>query len=380
MSRLDLVIDTISKKNPRHGKKIKENLMNMDAIFYDKAELFLKDYETFVKKEGKELEFGVDSYLKMINDMMYEQVQFFDTGEYSCKSFEEAYEKVYNNPAIMEYYMHGLLMSQFLWRHHYSILKYFTSTLTNYKGKVGSYLEVGGGHGLYLSEAIKIFGEDKYYSLVDISESSISLAKNFLHNSNIEYLLQDITKYKVEKPFDLITIGEVIEHLEDPLDLLKKIGHVLSPNGRIFLTAPANAPAIDHIYLFKNIDEIISLIEEAGYIVEDYITTCSEKISRKEAEAKKIPIMFAGFIKKNNNMDNTKVLDEVITIFKDVIDEDDMNLTIDSTPEDVEGWDSLTNIRIIVAIERKFNIKFTASEVDRFNSIKEVVNTVTSKV
>ena len=63
------------------------------------------------------------------------------------------------------------------------------------------------------------------------------------------------------------------------------------------------------------------------------------------------------------NMQNEALLEQVQDIFRDVLDDEEVVLTAESTAEDVEGWDSLTHIQLIVAIEKHFKIKFTSREI-----------------
>jgi 2-polyprenyl-3-methyl-5-hydroxy-6-metoxy-1,4-benzoquinol methylase len=134
--------------------------------------------------------------------------------------------------------------------------------------------------------------------MIDISESSLKLARGILKNHNINYCLKNIFEFNAEKKYDFISIGEVLEHVENPLLLLKKIYSTLSFNGVCFLTTPINSPMIDHIYLFKNEDEIRDIISNAGFqiLLEKIVIT--EKISSEKAYKFKAPIMYAAFIKK----------------------------------------------------------------------------------
>lgn len=248
---LDTILDKIEAKNARHGKKLRANLQGFSDEFYQEANTFFSKYKAFSEKEGLGLDFGIDSYLNVVSDTMYEQIRFMQSGEYSCKSFDDAYERVYNNPDVMKYYMHGLLMTQFLWVHHYDILQFFRKSLNSVKRPQNKYLEIGGGHGLYLDEAIRIFGTKLDYHMVDISESSLEMAKNFVEAKDVKFMLQDIYEYNVDTKYDFITMGEVLEHVEKPVELMEQIHRLLNDDGYSFITTPANAPAIDHIYLLK---------------------------------------------------------------------------------------------------------------------------------
>jgi hypothetical protein len=63
---------------------------------------------------------------------------------------------------------------------------------------------------------------------------------------------------------------EVLEHLDCPLNILKKTYALLHDEGRLFITTCANCPAIDHVYLYENVGHIRKEIQEAGFnIVSD---------------------------------------------------------------------------------------------------------------
>ena len=70
--------------------------------------------------------------------------------------------------------------------------------------------------------------------------------------------------------------------------------------------------------------------------------------------------------------DSTGILQEVSGIFKDILDDDDVQVTETSTADDIEEWDSLTHIQLIVAIEKHFKIRFTAAEINNFQNVGEM--------
>jgi acyl carrier protein len=79
-------------------------------------------------------------------------------------------------------------------------------------------------------------------------------------------------------------------------------------------------------------------------------------------------------------MDQSQLLKEVNDIFKDVLDEDSIVLTRETVADDVEDWDSLTHISIIVAIEKHFNIKFTSLEIQNFEDVGAMCDSISEKL
>jgi 2-polyprenyl-3-methyl-5-hydroxy-6-metoxy-1,4-benzoquinol methylase len=234
----------------------------------------------------------------MIADINSETVEFVRTGKYTSSTFEEVNKRVYGRPETMEYYMHGLIMSQFLWKHHYQILDYFINTLPQYKEQTKSYLEIGAGHGLYLSKALEILNNDTTFTVVDISETSIDLAKRFTDDKRINFNVKDIFDFNEKEKYDFITLGEVMEHVEDPLKLLIKLHGLLSDDGILYITTPTNAPTIDHIYLFNNVQEIRDLLNKAGFTIVSEMPFLAEDVSMEKAEKFKITILYGAFLKK----------------------------------------------------------------------------------
>jgi len=66
-------------------------------------------------------------------------------------------------------------------------------------------------------------------------------------------------------------------------------------------------------------------------------------------------------------------------IFRDVFDDEKMEISAEMTADDHEDWDSLTQIQLIVATERKFNIKFSTDEVIKLKNVGEFAALIGSK-
>lgn len=293
---LQKVLSLIESRNVLHYKKVRETQERFGQDYFDRAEQFLKHYNNLLANNNHDLEYAVECYFKMLDDFMYAQVDFLRTGKYMNTSFDEVNKAFYNNPEKAEYYMQGLLLSQFLWFHHYSIFSYFITQLGKYNLKGGIYLEIGGGHGLYIRNAINILTEFKEFDLIDISQTSIDLAKKINDSDKINYITGDVFDFHPEREYNFISMCEVLEHVEDPLALLQKLNTLLSKDGLAYITTPTNAPTIDHIYLFNNTTEIVELINRAGFKVLTQIEVPAENVSVEKAHQNKICVMYGAFI------------------------------------------------------------------------------------
>ncbi len=297
---LELILDKIKEKNPNHYSKLESNLKDYDDSFKKSANCFFDKYVIYLKKNDIKLDFGIECYLHMITDMIEERVNFIREGKYSNNSFEDVEKRIYGNPKIMTYHMHGLVLAQYLWFDQYERILFFTENLKKYCSKSTKYLEIGGGHGLYVNQAIDLLQEIEQFDLVDISQSSLDLAKGIINNKKVNFYLKNIFDFTENQKYDFVTMGEVLEHVENPLSLLSKIGAFLKENGTCFITTPINAPMIDHIYLFNNANEIKDLFNKAGFEIIEEKIVISEKLTQKQAAKFKVPIMYAAFLKKKN--------------------------------------------------------------------------------
>lgn len=72
-------------------------------------------------------------------------------------------------------------------------------------------------------------------------------------------------------------------------------------------------------------------------------------------------------------MEYNEILKQVNDIFIDVLDNEDIKLQPSTTANDVEEWDSLNHIQLIVAIEKHFKVRFTSNEINSWNNVGEMV-------
>ncbi len=63
----------------------------------------------------------------------------------------------------------------------------------------------------------------------------------------------------------------------------------------------------------------------------------------------------------------------IIPIFRDVFDDDALEIGPETTADDVEGWDSLSHIRLIVSVEKALGLKFSSAEVGALKNVGDFV-------
>jgi len=63
-------------------------------------------------------------------------------------------------------------------------------------------------------------------------------------------------------------------------------------------------------------------------------------------------------------------------IFRDVFDDDELIIEANTTANDIDGWDSLTHIRLVITIEKAFDLRFTAAEISELENVGEMVELI----
>ena len=79
-------------------------------------------------------------------------------------------------------------------------------------------------------------------------------------------------------------------------------------------------------------------------------------------------------------MEKAEIFSKLHEIFKDVFDLDELELTDETSANDIEEWDSLSHIQLIVAIEKAFGIKFTSLEIMKWRNVGEMVTSMLEKL
>jgi len=75
-------------------------------------------------------------------------------------------------------------------------------------------------------------------------------------------------------------------------------------------------------------------------------------------------------------MDDPEIYARLTSIFEDVFDEESIKVTPQLSAKDVDGWDSLAHIRLMLTVEKAFKIKFATSEIGKLENVGDLVKLI----
>jgi acyl carrier protein len=79
-------------------------------------------------------------------------------------------------------------------------------------------------------------------------------------------------------------------------------------------------------------------------------------------------------------VERQEILSQVQDIFRDHLEDDSIVLADETTANDVEGWDSLMHLQLIVAIENRLKVKFTSKEILQWKNVGEMVSSIVKRL
>ena len=79
-------------------------------------------------------------------------------------------------------------------------------------------------------------------------------------------------------------------------------------------------------------------------------------------------------------MTHDEIMDKVRRIFREVFDDDTLEVNDSTNSSDIEDWDSLEHITLVVAMENEFGLKFDLKEVNKLANVGEMVDLIASKL
>ena len=74
-----------------------------------------------------------------------------------------------------------------------------------------------------------------------------------------------------------------------------------------------------------------------------------------------------------------EISQKLTDIFRDVFDDESISLSRQTTARDIEDWDSLAQISLLVAIEKEYDIKFLLAEIDGLSNVGHMMDLIDKK-
>jgi acyl carrier protein len=74
------------------------------------------------------------------------------------------------------------------------------------------------------------------------------------------------------------------------------------------------------------------------------------------------------------------ISEQLTKVFREVFDDDTITLGAQTTADDIDGWDSMSHINLIIAIEIAFGIEFSNEEIRSFNNVGDMQKCIESKI
>ena len=298
-SRITTLLAAIAERHPLHKPFLDRALAYLTAGEVERLDLIL----AYLLEKGRALAYVVDCYMTVLEDMTSEQMYFFRHGEYRHKTYAEVADSVYDNPDYMDRYMYGLALTAFLWPNHVEIARFFERTLPT--GRRGRYLEVGPGHGYFMAIAATRGAFDELVG-IDISAASIAQTRAMLERfapeaaARADLRVGDFHAATELEPesFDAAVMGEVIEHVEDAPGFLRRLHELVRDDAYVCVTTGINAPAIDHLYLWRTTDELEAMIAECGFRIRESLHLPYEGRTLEQSRKQKLPIRVAYVLEK----------------------------------------------------------------------------------
>lgn len=252
--------------------EISFNMHSRDLAAYDKA---------------------IEAFIEFSYDFLRLQVELEATGRYKHQTFSKVAEAVYLDTSLMQHsYMKALLLTQAFWVNHARILGFFIAEFCTQIEESGAIMEVPVGTGIFISEfCLRNHGWNAV--AYDLSDGAVAFSRELMLARGmmpVPMHVLNVFDLPEVKQFDRIICGELLEHLEDPISLLKKLRTLLKPGGKMMFTTAIWAAAIDHIYLFESAEEVRNMIRPFFTIEKELVLNVFDE---KKPEDHKTTINYA---------------------------------------------------------------------------------------
>lgn len=79
-------------------------------------------------------------------------------------------------------------------------------------------------------------------------------------------------------------------------------------------------------------------------------------------------------------MTREEIFEKLNEVFRDVFDDENITVTETTNADDIEDWDSLSHINLVVAVEKEFGVKFSMGETQKMKNVGEMADLIISKL
>jgi SAM-dependent methyltransferase len=229
----------------------------------------------FIARSDERLSNAVRGYVNFALDGMRLQKRFEKTRQYENKSYAEAANAVYQNRNYMfGLYLPGILLSHYLWPHHYRQLQFYRRSFLPraVASEPGEFCDIGPGTGFYSRQLLTALGNAQGWAF-DMSPFALEYGGHQMAAFGVANRwhteIRDIVRDTPSRQWPCLVCIEVLEHLEDPLSFLKSLRKMLRFGGYGLISAAVTAPNEDHIYLYNSAAEVHAQLAEAGFTILD---------------------------------------------------------------------------------------------------------------
>jgi ubiquinone/menaquinone biosynthesis C-methylase UbiE len=298
---LDRLFDYVRDRHPRCLRGIEEAEATAPERFPEIAEMFL-GWLVAVRGEGG-IAAGADAFVRFTTEVNIAQFRYEAAGHYEKKSFAQVYANHYSQHDAMVDYAWGGDLTNFLWAHHVELSVFYRDYFLARLCSSASLVEIAPGHGGWGVWALNVLPQAHLQGF-DISASAVEIATAVSRAAAVS----DRAVYEVRGALNLTEAQAesadgaicrfLLEHLQNPDELLNVVKRLLKPGGIAFLTGALTAAQVDHIYEYRRESELIHQCEEAGFRV---IGSLSVGPKRTFPNAQFLPRAMALLVQKRVN-------------------------------------------------------------------------------
>lgn len=251
-------------------------------LFYEVAERMIEWAEVILGSST--IDTLIDGYLSFVIHVNQSQVAYESRGRYEHSSYEEVRQQTYDNAEFMKDYHWGVYVITFAWQHHLRVMQFFQSNFLPFLKNSDQLIELGSGSGVWSLTALQAI-PGLTTTLVDISPTSVAISKKLVSRtpfaSQISIQQGDALRFQGNTPAGAGISCFLMEHLEDPNQLLLSLHRNLRNRAYAFVTTALTAAEIDHIFEFRRESEVVQMAESSGFRVIASLSVAPDNLSER---------------------------------------------------------------------------------------------------